>query len=203
MTLAQFEREVLGDRLGENDQVWFPRWLKRYAMSIRHGLVDELPVNKESVLKFSRDLLANGAPAWQRWQAVRAVEFYRNFVLSRSEPDLSPIVLKLAQLGRQERNIALESPPTAEELAQLRGKVNRGEPVFIQTMRGEMRVLHYAAATEKAYVRWVKRFAGHVGSIELDQFNEKDIGLFLTSLAVEGNVSASTQNQAQAGVEVD
>jgi site-specific recombinase XerD len=67
-------------------------------------------------------------------------------------------------------------------------------------MRGEMRVLHYAAATEKAYVRWVKRFSGHVGSTELDQFDEKDIGTFLTSLAVEGNVSASTQTQAQSSL---
>lgn len=200
MSIAQFEREVLGDRLGENDQVWFPRWLRRYAMGVRNGMVDDLPVNKDSVLKFSRSLLANGAPAWQRYQAVRAVECYRNLVLHRSEPDLSSIVMTLAQLGRQERNIDLEAPPTAEELAKLRGNINRGEPAFIQTMRGEMRVLHYAMATEKAYVRWVKRFSGHVGSTKLDQFDEKDIGTFLTSLAVEGNVSASTQTQAQSGL---
>ncbi len=71
---------------------------------------------------------------------------------------------------------------------------------LIQTMRGELRVLHYSMATEKAYVRWVKRFGKHVGSMELDQFDELDIGTFLTSLAVEGNVSASTQNQAQSGL---
>lgn len=29
MSVAQFEREALGDRLGENNQVWFPRWLRR------------------------------------------------------------------------------------------------------------------------------------------------------------------------------
>ncbi|TWU51156.1 Tyrosine recombinase XerD [Rubripirellula reticaptiva] len=103
-------------------------------------------------------------------------------------------------MGRLERNVELEAAPTAEELAKLRGNINRGEPPFIQTMRSEMRVLHYSAATEKAYVRWVKRFSGHVGSTQLDQFGEKDIGTFLTSLAVEGNVAASTQNQAQAGL---
>ncbi len=137
MSLMQFEREVLGDRLGENDQVWFPRWLRRYAMTVRCGLVDDLPVNKSAVLGYSRALLANGAPAWQRWQAVRAVEFYRDVVLQKSEPDLSQIVLKLAQMGRQERNIDLEAAPTEEELAKLRGNINRREPLFIQTMRGE------------------------------------------------------------------
>jgi integron integrase len=72
--------------------------------------------------------------------------------------------------------------------------------VYIQTMRGEMRVLHYAMATERAYVRWVKRFSDHVGSSELEQFDEMDIGTFLTSLAVDGQVSASTQNQAQSAL---
>jgi len=67
-------------------------------------------------------------------------------------------------------------------------------------MRGEMRVLHYAMATEKAYVRWVKRFFKYVGLLELDQFDEKDIGTYLTYLAVERQHAASTQNQAQAGL---
>ncbi|MDB4614104.1 integron integrase [bacterium] len=67
-------------------------------------------------------------------------------------------------------------------------------------MRGEMRVLHYAMATERAYVRWVKRFMDHLGSQQLQQFDELDIGTFLTSLAVNGRVAASTQNQAQAGL---
>lgn len=201
MTLAQFEREVrIGDRLGESDQIWFPRWLRRYALNFRGGLVGELPVNEHGVVRFSKGLLKNGAPAWQRWQAVRAVECYRDFVLRKSVPDLSAMVATLAKLGRLERNVDLLEPPTAEELAKLRGNVNRSEPELIQTMRGELRVLHYSMATERAYVRWVKRYSGHVGSIELDQFGELDIATFLTALAVEGQVAASTQTQAQSAL---
>lgn len=85
-------------------------------------------------------------------------------------------------------------------MAQLRGNINRNEPPLIQSMRGELRVLHYAMATERAYVRWVKRFSSHVGSQQLDQFDELDIGTFLTSLAVDGQVAASTQTQAQSGL---
>lgn len=201
MTLAQFEQEVLiGDRVGENDKIWFPRWLRRYALSCRQGLVTELPVNVEGVIRFSRTLLESGAPAWQRWQAVRALECYRDLVLKKSQPDLSHIVATLAKLGRRERNIDLAAPPTAEELAVLRGKMDQNEAVMIQTMRGELRVLHYAMATERAYVRWVKRFGQYVGSTELDQFGELDIASFLTSLAVDGNVAASTQTQAKSGI---
>ncbi len=200
MTLAKFEQVVLGNKVSENDEVWFPRWVRRYAMSFRNGLIDNLPVNRNSVVKFSKSLLKNGAPAWQRLQGVRALECYRNLVLERSEPDLSDVILTLTRLARLERDGDIYAPPTEEELKQLHGNINRGEPPLIQTMRGELRVLHYSMATERAYVRWVKRFSGHVGSMALEQFDEHDIGDFLTTLAVDGNVSPSTQNQAQSAL---
>ena len=89
MTLVGFEMAVaVSEDLGENDRVWFPKWLRRYAMSFPKGLTDELPVNRDTVLRFSRNLLESGAPAWQRWQAVRSLEAYRDLILKRSEPDL-------------------------------------------------------------------------------------------------------------------
>ncbi|WP_231603795.1 site-specific integrase [Neorhodopirellula pilleata] len=169
-------------------------------MSFRKGLTDELPVNRDAALQFSRSLLKSGAPAWQRWQAVRAVEYYRDLILQRSQPDLSKIVATLAQMGKQERNLDLHLPPTEEELAMIRGKMDPAEPQLVQTMRAEMRVLHYTMSTEKAYVRWVKRFMGHVGSTELEAFTERDIESFLTKLAVEGKVAASTQTQARSSL---
>ncbi len=201
MTLFRFDTAVAStDGLDENDRVWFPRWLRRYALTFPKGLTDELPVNRDTTLRFSRSLLAAGAPAWQRWQAVRSLECYRDLVLGRSEPDLSTIIATLAQKGKQERNLDLHVPPTEEELARIRGKVDRAEPELIRTMRGDMRVLNYSMATEKAYARWVKRFMGHVGSTDLALFNERDVESFLTKLAVEEQVAASTQTQAQSSL---
>lgn len=201
MTLLSFEKAVaVAEGLAESERVWYPKWVRRYAMTFPKGLSAELPVNRDTAIQFSRTLLEAGAPAWQRWQAVRALECYRNLVLKRAEPDLSSITAKLAQLGRQERNLDLNVPPTVEELASIRGKVDPAEPPLIQTMRGDMRVLHYSMATEKAYVRWVKRFMGHVGSTDLASFNERDIESFLTKLAVDGQVAASTQTQAQSSL---
>ena len=201
MTLGVYEKEVRAHgKIGGNDRIWFPRWLRRYAISFPRGLSDDLPITRNGVVRFSQGLRDRGAPAWQRWQAVRAIAFYRNVVLDRTEPDLSDIVSTLAGAGRKERNIGLEEPPTREELEQLRGNINSNEPAFIQAMRSELRVLHYSMATERAYVPWVKRFSGYVGSTDLDQFNELEIGAYLTSLAVDGHVSASTQNQAQSSL---
>ncbi|QDV22268.1 integron integrase [Aureliella helgolandensis] len=169
-------------------------------MNFRNGLAINLPINRNSVVKFSQSLLKNGAPAWQRLQAVRALECYRDRVLQRSEPDLTDVILTLTQLARRERNVDVHAPPTAEELKKLQGNLNKGESPWIQTMRSELRVLHYSMDTERAYVRWVKRFSKHVGSESLEQFDEQDIGDFLTTLAVEGSVSPSTQNQAQSSL---
>ena len=65
------------------------------------------------------------------------MDFYRKHILQRSEPDLTDVIQTLAQLGRKERNLPLEALPTDEELAKLRGNINRNEPIHIQTMRGE------------------------------------------------------------------
>lgn len=204
MSVLDFEQVVLTAQqdygIGANDAVWFPRWIRRYALSFRGGLNKRMPVSEQGVISFSQTLRDSGAPAWQRWQAVRAIECYRDLVLNRQEPDLSYVISTLAKIGRRERNIGLEQPPTPAELAALQGRQSPNEQPHVQTMRGEMRVLHYAMATERAYVRWVKRFGQHVSSTQLEQFGELEIAEFLTSLAVEGNVSASTQNQAKSSL---
>ena len=71
MRLVVFEKEVASSlKIGENDRLWF----RRYALSVRIALSTDLPVNEHAVIRFSKSLLNNGAPAWQRWQAVRAVK---------------------------------------------------------------------------------------------------------------------------------
>jgi integron integrase len=145
-------------------------------------------------------LLASGAPAWQRLQAMRALECYRHLVLKKDEPDLSDLIQKLAGLARGERRGNAYDPPTPDELERLRGKIDPREPKWMQNMRTELRLLHYAYETEKAYVRWVRRFSQFVGSQRLQDFDETHIGEFLSKLAVDGSVSPSTQNQAQSSL---
>lgn len=67
-------------------------------------------------------------------------------------------------------------------------------------MRRELRLRRKAMETEKAYVGWVRRFMKHCGSEELQQFGEPQIRSFLTKQAVEGNVAASTQDQAKSAL---
>jgi len=64
-------------------------------------------------------------------------------------------------------------------------------------MRTELRLRHKTLQTERSYVGWVRRFVLHCQSDQLHRFGEKEVTAFLTELAVQGNVTPSTQNQAK------
>ena len=183
-------------RIHEDDGVWFGRWLRRYAVFLRQPESVPLLVSQASVKQFCRTLLAREVPAWQRHQAVRAIEFYRNQVLETAEPDLLEIRQILGRLADGERN-SVNS--TADE-AELIGVVQENEPRWIQKMRAELRLRHYALSTETAYIGWVLRFMKHVRSENLEYFGAPELKEFLTELAVEGKVAANTQNQALSSV---
>ena len=63
-------------------------------------------------------------------------------------------------------------------------------------MRQAIRARHYSRRTEKAYVGWAKRFLSLHRAVDPGQLTGLDITRFLSTLAVVGKVSASTQNQA-------
>lgn len=55
---------------------------------------------------------------------------------------------------------------------------------------------HYSVRTEEAYVSWIKRFILFHGKRHPLEMGADEITRFLSTLAVQGHVSASTQNQA-------
>ena len=80
-------------------------------------------------------------------------------------------------------------------------KVEGAVPVkLLDRVRLAIRVRHYSPKTEEAYIGWIKRFIVFHGKRHPDEMSEPEINGFLTHLAVQRNVSASTQNQALAAV---
>lgn len=59
---------------------------------------------------------------------------------------------------------------------------------------------HYSPRTRDAYTTWLTRFCQYHRGRSLSSLTEKDINSFLTALAVDIEVSASTQNQALAAI---
>jgi integron integrase len=69
-------------------------------------------------------------------------------------------------------------------------------PKLLARVRRAIRLRHYSPRTEEAYVGWIKRFVRYHGMRWPEELGEAEVTRFLSSLAVEGRVSASTQNQA-------
>ncbi len=67
-------------------------------------------------------------------------------------------------------------------------------------VRGVLRRKHYSIRTEQSYVDWIKRFILFHGKRHPAQMDKADVTAFLTHLAVQRNVAASTQNQALSAV---
>ncbi len=67
---------------------------------------------------------------------------------------------------------------------------------FMRKTRDIMRLNQAAYATEKSYCNWIRRFIRHQGFTAADQIEASHVTSFLTYLAVDGEVSPNTQNQA-------
>src|SRR5258708_1276092 len=73
-------------------------------------------------------------------------------------------------------------------------------PRLLDQVRAAARVRHYSLRTEDAYVAWIRRFIRFHEMRHPREMGAAEINRFLTHLAVDGNVAASTQNQAMAAL---
>jgi len=64
---------------------------------------------------------------------------------------------------------------------------------LLDQVRDKIRVKHYSIRTETQYVQWIKRFILFHGKRHPKDMGAAEVEAFLTHLAVEGKVSASTQ----------
>jgi len=67
---------------------------------------------------------------------------------------------------------------------------------LLDQLRTAIRVRHYSRRTEDAYVWWVRRYVRFCGVRHPRELGPVDVTRFLSSLAIDRHVSASTQNQA-------
>jgi integron integrase len=198
MSANQFAKEVVlnAKKLGlsSKEVEWFPRWIFRFASHQKSGRERALPVTEPVVLGFLQDLLRNKVPAWQRLQAVGAIEVYQKAILGTQVPSLGHFQERLRQLAASETfNQHALTPREKQEIIQ---NLDSALPPVMQKMQAELRLLHYSLETEKAYLGWVRRYLAGLASTDAAAFGEDEIKEFLSGLAVDGNVAASTQRQA-------
>jgi integron integrase len=71
---------------------------------------------------------------------------------------------------------------------------------LLDQYRERLRIKHYSLRTEQAYLHWVRRFIYFHSKRHPAGLGGPEVERFLSHLATEGRVSASTQNQALAAL---
>ena len=71
---------------------------------------------------------------------------------------------------------------------------------LLDRLREAIRVRHYSYRTEQAYVDWSRRFILFHGKRHPQELGAKEVSDFLSHLAVDRHVSASTQTQARSAL---
>ncbi len=74
------------------------------------------------------------------------------------------------------------------------------QPKLLERMRIHLRTRHYSIRTEEAYIDWARRFILFHGKRHPQGMGAVEVEAFLSHLALDRQVSASTQNQAKAAI---
>jgi len=70
------------------------------------------------------------------------------------------------------------------------------KPKLFDRIRWHLRVKHYSLRTEELYLHWIRRFILFHQKRHPSEMGEEEIAAFLSHLAINRHVAASTQNQA-------
>lgn len=103
----------------------------------------------------------------------------------------------LALLGLRKRpHMKSNIVPSASSTVDLASVTSNQRPKFLDQVRIALRSRHYSRRTETTYVNWIRRFILFHDKRHPGEMAEVEVNKFLTHLAVNEKVSASTQNQA-------
>jgi integron integrase len=94
------------------------------------------------------------------------------------------------------RYAAVSSNARRRWLAREAGPPTPPKPRLLDRVRAALRARHGSRRTEEAYVAWIRRYIFFHGKRHPAEMGAPEVTRFVTSLAVEGQVAASTQNQA-------
>lgn len=181
-------------RRGLGRQGWDRIWLDEYRQFLRLEPGEAFTIEASQVVGFLIDIRGRGKKAWQRMQALKAIKSIAANELRLATDHLDDITTKLQTLVERERD-AME----AENGPEIAHTIDPREPVVIQKLRRHLRMKHNPYSTEKSYATYANQFVRRF-DLEKDatwsQISRKEIELFLTEMAVERNVAASTQNVA-------
>jgi integron integrase len=157
---------------------YYVNWVKRFQRFLNGVPLEQ--ASSQMVYAYLSELQKDQeVKGWQVEQARHSlIVLYKNV-----------LKLNLHQSGFRNMARFKDSVGNVDELDKLHGKL-------IDLVVSEIRVRHYSIKTEEAYVGWVGRFLSFNGLKDPLALDASHIRKYLDYLAINRNVSSSTQNQA-------
>jgi len=170
--LPEFQTFLLEKKLVPDKHVFFyALWASKYFTYARKKQINSDQFQENAVIEFIEFLKADSNISdWQIRQAGDAIRLYYFHFRGLRPDNLSAI------------------------------KAHDAIPELLKETQRLIRLKHYSYSTEKTYLQWIKRFLEYLQQTsKKDAFAEVDAAdckNFLSHLALNEKVSASTQNQA-------
>jgi len=160
------------------EHAYYRKWLRYYLDYCQKYGLDES--DKGSLSPFINKLKEKKQSDKQQQQAVKAITAY----------------YELASANKEKWNTFKDR---YEEISRKKDKpklVNADWRSIYYALESEIKVRHYSEATLRSYRGWTRKFQGFTKSKDPQLLSDTDVKAFLSDLAVNQGVAASTQNQA-------
>ncbi len=176
------------NRVSPDRSSFYVRWAQAFARFLPEKLLQDR--SGKDIQAFLADLAQRqGIADWQVRQANHALKIlYETFLphyAAEKTPHPSPTGRETTAKRGEFRDSVLP------------GEVERRFSSLVEALKTEIRTRHYSYRTETSYLEWMRRFiAFHDYSVHRGPDAAAKVRTYLEYLAVEREVSASTQNQA-------
>ncbi len=179
--LKQFDAKLIAKKVPLELRPFCRKWLRYYLDFCEKYKND--PRGPESLPYFIKKLRDKNQSKPNQKQAYHSILVYYEIF------DIRPGWLE------GQPATALVQEKTAAYVSGNKSSQVSWKPVY-EKLGNEIKVRHYSPKTYKAYSNWVRKFQQFLRGKPPEAIEVEDVKMFLTHLAVEQNVSASSQNQA-------
>ena len=213
---VKFERYLATDMVEKKKWSAYKKWLLFYldfCKKYKHDFTSDT-----SVKPFLAKLESKNQKPAQLMQATKSVAIYqrmvrdadaeRTLVKQRTVAAASNVSFGVAEPDDKAVKTEQDKPKVETVNSAVREncdqKSNHSSDTNVRAswvsefteLKNHLKLKHYSARTLKTYIHWVRKFQTFVHSKCPQSVSVEDVKAFLTDLAVNRNVSASTQNQA-------
>ena len=206
--LTSYNLELVSRNIPGNEQRHYVKWLNFYLDFCNKYKFN--PLNGVSIPPFIEKLDSKNQSAFQKQQAQKALKIYFELLERRqknNQTNESSIEENNKSNSPSSRHNKVQHDPKPEQgnrsvvknfhnKSSNRVETGQSWEAEFKQLADEINVRHYSPKTLKSYRLYVKQFQAYTRSKSPSMIGTDDVKGFLTYLAVDKKVSASSQNLA-------